>query len=43
MGHIKDLFLGNEKVIAIRLQNLWTDFDNLEMKKKEKNIQLYFP
>uniref|UniRef100_A0A803MEP4 Uncharacterized protein n=1 Tax=Chenopodium quinoa TaxID=63459 RepID=A0A803MEP4_CHEQI len=38
---LKQGFLGNEKVVAVRLQNLWRDFDNLEMQKTE-NIQVYF-
>ena len=34
-------FRGNEKVISIKLQSLWRDFDNLQMKESE-NIRDFF-
>ena len=33
-------FLGNDKVISIKLQNLWRDFDNIAMKDNE-NIKMF--
>lgn len=38
---LKVAFQGSEKVISIKLQNLWRDFDNLLMKENE-TIQNFF-
>ena len=32
---LKYEFQGNEKVVSIKLQSLWRDFDNLSMKESE--------
>lgn len=32
---LKDEFQGNEKIVSIKLQSLWRDFDNLLMKESE--------
>ncbi|XP_051116828.1 uncharacterized protein LOC127241696 [Andrographis paniculata] len=38
---LKEEFHGNDKVISIRLQSLWRDFDNLAMKENE-NVSKFF-
>ncbi|KAG6503330.1 hypothetical protein ZIOFF_035641 [Zingiber officinale] len=38
---LKKEFKGSQKVISIKLQNLWRDFDNIDMKDTE-NVKDYF-
>ena len=41
MGTLKNEFKGTDKVISIKLQSLWKDFDTLIMREDE-SIQSFF-
>ena len=42
MGNFKKAFSGYGKVIFIKLQNLWREFDNLQMKENETVQEFFF-
>ena len=39
---LKKQFSGYDKVISIKLQNLWREFDNLQMKENETVQEFFF-